>query len=337
MGDVLALPVGHALGRLHDGGGIAAQHHRPPGEIGKSAGKVGIDLPQIAVGGGEGPLILQHGGVGEEIFPQLRAGALSPGQLAQPGRQGGAPPFGQLGQSLPHREDVGPVDGLAPPLGEGVKDPQGIHLVPEKLRSHRGALPRGEDIQDPAPKSELPSPLHLVTAGIARQHQLLRQGFHVIAAAVFHAKGRPGQGLRGEGALHESVRRGAQHPDLSGEDGVQRPQAQLLIFPGDALHIVKNHVPGRENGGFLPRDGQKIRGKAPGRLFVPENGAEAALRETVIECRRQMGPMDRGQAINRAARAALGPGQHLCIFRQTAGKLPHRRRDPCLLHGSHPP
>ena len=68
-------------------------------------------------------------------------------------------PGGEEGDGLP-------LGGA--PLGDGVKQAQGVDLIPPELDPHRQVQAGGEHVQDAPPQGELAHPLHLVAPGVPR-------------------------------------------------------------------------------------------------------------------------------------------------------------------------
>ena len=197
---------------------------------------------------------------------------------------------------------------------------EGIHLIAEKLRPHRGLLAHGEDVQDPAPAGKLTRTLHLLRPGIAGQQQPPDQHFRIIRAVIAQGKGRLRQRLRRHRPQHHGVGAGAEHPALPLLQPVKGVDAPLLIIVGGPLQIVEHQVAAGQRQRLLPGEGLQVQRKAAGRRLIPQQDAEGALRQILQQRRGDMGAMDRRRPIygNDAARLQLP--QELLIFRQLPGQ-----------------
>ena len=295
---VLGLPVGHALGGLQHGGGVAHQEQGVLRQIGQGAGRLRVDLGKIAVRGGQAAQLLQGVRVGKKGLFQRRGGPLACRQLFQGGAQAVQAPFRQGGQGFPHRQQSDGVHRLGAPLGQGVEPAQRVHLVAPKLGADGGGVPRRKYIQDAAPEGELAGSLHLGASGVARLQQPLRQRVHRVAAVGGKGHHRPVQRLRRQGVQHQGIGRGAQHPGLAGADLPQGLQPLLLVFMRNALHVVKHQVAAGQQGGFHSAQGQQVGGKGLCRLLVPQYHADGAAGQIAAQGGGQMGAVDGRRAVD---------------------------------------
>jgi len=331
MGQILGLPLGKAVGTFGDGGGIAAQKHRVLGKIGQSGGHFGVNLGQIAVGGRQIPQLLQSVGVGKQGLFQLAVDGLAACQLAQGGAQTVDAPLCQRGQGFPHGKDGDGGHRLGTTLGHRVEAAQRVHIIAPEFGAHRLGVTGGEDVQNTAAEGELAGTFHLCTAGVARQQQPLHQPLHRIAAVGQQGHGGVFQPVGGQGAQHQGIGRGAQHPGLTGFDAPQGGKALLLVLVGHALHVVEHKVAAGQQGGSLTGESLQVGGEGAGRSLVPQHHTKGAVGQIGQQSRGQLGPMDGGCAVDRGGAAVTDGLQQTGIFRKTAQQCGKQ------FHGGYPP
>ena len=249
MGQIFGLTVGHALSAFQHGRSVAADKHRVLGQIGKGGSHFGINLRQISVGSREITQFSQRIGIGKQSFFQLVGGCLPTCQLAQGSTQTVDTAFRQCGQRLAHRQNGDGRYRLAPALGQRVKTPQRIHIIAPELGANRLCVPGGEHIQNTAAEGKLTGAFYLRGAGIASHKQTLHQAFHLIGAVRKQGHSCIFQSVGRQGAQHQGIGRGAQHPGLAGFDLPQGRQTLLLVFMGHTFHIVEHQITtGQERG-----------------------------------------------------------------------------------------
>ena len=123
MGQILGLPVCHALRAFQYGRGVAADKHRVLGQIGKGGGHFGINLGQVAVGSREITQFSQRIGIGKQGFLQLVSSCLPSCQFAKCGAQTVDATLCKSGESLTNRKNGDGRYRLAPALGQWIKTP----------------------------------------------------------------------------------------------------------------------------------------------------------------------------------------------------------------------
>lgn len=201
-----------------------------------------------------------------------RSAAFAPGFLL------GLPQgLGRLGsvpeQHLPRRGEVDLFQRRIPPLGQQVKGGDGVDLVVPILNTGGLAHIRRVYVQDIAPDTELPRPVHLAAAHIPGGKQPGNQLLPVIDGAGFQGQGVGQKVLPGDGVLQKGFCRGA--------DGLQPPprqlsqdrQAAVFVLPSGALHRAQHQVPWGEHRRVQPK-GVQVLSQAGGLSFAWGHNAQ---------------------------------------------------------------
>ena len=197
---------------------LGNQNHRILPQVVGSRGQFRVNQGQISVycrkgclGGEPLPILRQRTQQDRLIPPAL----LCAGNECVQGLQQSTIPAGsKLGQHLGGGKDFGLFQVPCPPLGSRVKEAHGVYLISKELAAHRPVMCRGEKIQDAAPQSKLPYPLHLVAAGVASGGQRLGQLVQVVIFTHSQCLGRLEQQDLRHRPLKEGFHRGHQEGTL---------------------------------------------------------------------------------------------------------------------------
>ncbi len=219
-------------------------------------------------------------------------------------------------QGLRRREQHSLLHIGRPPLGPRIKDPQSVHLIPEKLSPHRGLHSWGVHIQDAAPEGKLARPLHLLAADIARLRQVGGQLLQI--SGLSHLQNRAGalQRLRREGALEQGLHSGHQTGDLPPGQTVEEAETPVLPLSGDRGDVVEQKGPGGQHRD-LPACEEGQVSSHP--LRLPLVGAHHHHRAAALlpQAGGEVGPVDRRQSGHRhRGLSAVQRCQQLLKFRQ---------------------
>ena len=145
------------------------------GDIVGGAGKFGVDQSHIAVGGGKAGAAFHRVRVLGQGPQQRFIGGLPAAQTGLQGLQISGQTLRTLrmqpGQGFRHRQQGEAFRIVCAPLGHGVEEAHGVHLVAEELQTDRRIVGRRKDIQNAAPHGKLSHTLHQRAPAVAHFDQ----------------------------------------------------------------------------------------------------------------------------------------------------------------------
>ena len=262
FGVLLQLPL-VALGPVGNPGRLIENHAGVGGEVVGGAGLLRVDQGEVAVQGGEGAPL------GDGLAVLLQSG----GQLPVPVLEGLGRQFfhffaqtseaagRELRKDLGGGEEEGGLDVFRPALGGGVKDPHGVHLIPEEFRPDRAVHAGRKYVQNPAPKGELANPLHLLAPDVPGGGQGFGQLVQLEAAAQLQFQAAPFQQRPGHGPLEQSFHGGHQEGVFPAGQPLYQGQPPVLPLAGEGGGVVEGEVPGTQHGDARPDESPQVSGQ----------------------------------------------------------------------------